>query len=116
VREGERGVADREKTSRGHRLFRDEDIFREVPWQRVANSNLDDPSAPLPIALPVIDGWVIDRGLNDISLAGMIAIFQFLPHFHQRHRPLVSKDQWKALEIPAVQLFVVWTLLDQLDE
>jgi hypothetical protein len=116
VRKGERGVADREKTSRSHSLFRDENIFREVSWQRIADSDLGDTSAPVAISLPVIHGWVIDCGLNDISLAGMVAVFQFLPDFHKRHGALISENQRKALEVPAIHLAVVRTLLDKLDE
>jgi hypothetical protein len=114
--EWEPRVSNREKTSRSHSLFRDENIFREVSWQRIADSDLDDASAPIAISLPVIDGRVIDCGLNDISLAGMVAILQFLPHFHKRHGALVSENQWKALEVPAIQLAVLRTLLNQLDE
>ena len=51
----ERGVSDREKASRGHSLFRDENIFREVSWQRIADSDLGDASAPIAISLRVID-------------------------------------------------------------
>jgi hypothetical protein len=116
VREGERAVSNREKTSRCYSLFRDENIFREVSWQRIADSDLGDTSAPVAISVRVVDGGVINRRLNDISLAGMVAVFQFLPDFHERHGALVSENQWKALDVPAIQLFVVRTLLNQLDE
>jgi hypothetical protein len=116
VCEGERGVPKREKTSRCYSLFRDENIFREVSWQRIADRDLDDASAPVAISLQVVDRWVSDCRLNDKTLAGMVAVFQFLPDFHKRHGALVSENQWKALEVPAIQLFVVWTLLNQLDE
>jgi hypothetical protein len=116
VREGERGISDREKTSRCHSLFRDENIFREVSWQRVADSDLGDASAPVAITLPVIDGWMIDGGLNDISLASMVAICQFLAHLDEGHTALVPKNQGEALEVPAVHLGVRRTLLNQLDE
>jgi hypothetical protein len=111
-----RGVSKREKTSRGHSLFRDQNIFREVAWQRIADSDLGDASAPIAISLRVVDRWMINCRLNDKTLAGMVAVLQFLPHFHKRHGALVSENQWKALEVPAVQLAVVRTLLDQLDE
>jgi hypothetical protein len=114
--EWEPRVSNREKTSRGHSLFRDENIFREVSWQRIADSDLDDASAPVAISLRVVDRRVINCRLNDMTLAGMVAVFQFLPHFHKRHGALVSENQWKALEVPAIQLFVVRTLLNQLDE
>ena len=113
---GNEGSRKREKTSRCHSLFRDENIFRQVSWQRIADSDLGDASAPVAISLRVVDRWVIDCRLNDISLAGMVAVFQFLPHFHKRHGAFVSENQRKALEVPAIQLFVVRTLLDQLDE
>ena len=46
----------------------------------------------------------------------MVAILQFLPHFHKRDGALVTENQWKALEVPAIHLAVVRALLDQLDE
>jgi hypothetical protein len=90
--EWEPRVSNREKTSRCHSLFRDENIFREVSWQRIADRDLDDASAPVAISLRVVDRWVSNCWLNDISLAGMVAVFQFLPHFHQRNGALVSEN------------------------
>jgi hypothetical protein len=62
------------EAARGHRLFHDEDVLREVSRQCVADGDLGDASTPVGITLPVIDGWVIDGGLNDISLARVISI------------------------------------------
>jgi hypothetical protein len=62
------------EAARGHRLFHDEDILREVSRQCVSDGDLGDASTPVRITLPVIDGWVIDGRLNDIPLARVISI------------------------------------------
>src|SRR5208283_1592300 len=93
VREGERRVSEREETAPSHNFFGDENVFREVSCQSVPDSDLGDTSAPVAIALQVIDGWVHDCGLNDVSLAGTVAVFQLLPHLDERHGTLVAKNQ-----------------------
>jgi hypothetical protein len=64
----------------------------------------------------MIDGLVIDCRLNDLALAGMAAMFQFLSCLNQPHRAFVSKNQREALKVPAMQLGVRRTLLHELDK
>jgi hypothetical protein len=112
VCEGERGVRHRQKAARSHRLFHDEDILRKMSWQCVADGDFSDASASVGVTLPVIDGWVIDGGLNDVSLARVVSIRQLPAHFDQRDAPLVSKNQGKTFEIPTIYLCVRRALLN----
>jgi hypothetical protein len=114
--EWEPRVSNREKTSRCHSLFRDQNIFRQVSGQRIADRDFGDASALVAISLQVVDRRVINCRLNDKTLTGMVAVLQFLAHLHKRHGAFVPENHWEALEVPTVQLFVVRTLLNQLDE
>jgi len=114
--EGERGARHGEKTARSHRLFQDEDILREVSRQCVADGDLGDASTPVSITLPVVDRRVIDGGLNDVSLARVVSIRQFLAHLDERYAALVAKNQGKAFKILPIHLSVRRALLDEFDE
>jgi hypothetical protein len=64
----------------------------------------------------VVDGRVIDGGLNDVSLARVVSIRQLLAHFDKRDAALVAKNQGKTFEIPTIYLCVRRALLNKLDE
>jgi hypothetical protein len=116
VCEGERRVRHGKKAAGSHRLFQDEDILREVSRQRVSDGDLSDPPTTVGITLPVVDGRVIDGGLNDVSLARVVSIRQLLAYFDKRYAALVAENQGKTLEVPAIHLRVRWALLNELDE